>query len=357
MPRPVRTLLAAFVAVALAPTLPAQRPPAPPPGGERLFYYVDNQASWESFLANADRIDVVGPQSYVVDSLGIVFGTVDPMLVAEARRRRIKVMPLLVNEGFQQPALRRLLADTAAQGRAVRALVALCRAHDFWGIQFDVENINIQDRDRFTAFYRRAADALHADGRTISIAIVARASDDVNATSYHRFMMDSWRGGFDLAAIAAAGDFVSIMTYDQHTRRTPPGPVAGLPWMREMVDYTLRFVPAGKLSLGIPLYGRHWFAQGDATSPARASVGFSQASWPWGAHLVARAGGTVEWDATEGTSWARIAVGGTWEWLFLEDVRAFEAKLALMREKGLRGFSAWVLGPEDPRIWERLPRR
>lgn len=355
LPRPLRRLALVLAASALA--LPAQRAVPLPAGGERLFYYVDTQSSWESFLANADRIDVVGPQSYTVDSLGIVFGTVDRRLIEVAKAKRVRVMPLVVNEGFQQPGLRRLLADTAAQGRAIRSFVALCRTHGFWGIQFDIENINIQDRDRFTAFYRRAAEALHADGRAISIAIVARASDDENATSYHRFMMDSWRGGFDLQAIAEAGDFVSIMTYDQHTRRTPPGPVAGLPWMREMVEYTLRFVPPEKLSLGIPLYGRHWYAQGDATTPARASVGFSQASWAWGTHLVERAGGTVQWDATEGTSWARISVGGTWEWLFLEDVRAFEAKVAYLREKRLRGFSAWVLGPEDARIWATLPRR
>ena len=37
----------------------------------------------------------------------------------------------------------RLLADTAAQVRATHALVALCREHGFWGIQFDsVTNCN-----------------------------------------------------------------------------------------------------------------------------------------------------------------------------------------------------------------------
>jgi len=38
----------------------------------------------------------------------------------------------------------------------------------------------------------------------------------------------------------------------------------------------------------------------------------------------------------------------------MEDVKSFRAKLALAKEKKLRGFSAWVLGPEDERIWEVL---
>ena len=341
----------------LAPlALPAQASrPAPDDGtGERLFYYVDGEASYQSFVRNADRITVVAPQSYVVDSLGIVFGDVDRRVLALAKAKGVKVMPLLVNEGFHQPSLRRLLADTAAQGRAVGTLVRLCREQGYWGIQFDVENINVQDRDRFTAFYRRAADALHRSGYAISVAVVPRASDDAGATGYERFLFDSWRGAFDLAALGRIGDFVSLMTYDQHTRRTSPGPVAGLPWMRAAVDYALRTVPPEKLSLGIPLYGRHWFTRYDASTPDRGAIGHAAVSWAWGSGLAERAGGTLQWDAAQGTTWGHFERGGMWEWVFLEDIRAFDAKLALLRERKLRGFSAWVLGNEDARVWERL---
>ena len=53
---------------------------------------------------------------------------------------------------------------------------------------------------------------------------------------------------------------------------------------------------------------------------------------------------------------ASFQVGGVNEWVFLEDARSFAAKLALMREKRLRGFSAWVLGREDEEIWTVLAR-
>ena len=52
--------------------------------------------------------------------------------------------------------------------------------------------------------------------------------------------------------------------------------------------------------------------------------------------------------------YASYTVGGVNEWLFLEDVRAFKAKLDLAKEKKVRGFSVWVLGPEDERIWDVL---
>jgi spore germination protein YaaH len=348
--RAIVAAVLAVVAVAAAPLRAAAQAP------ERLFYYVDRETSYESLRKHIDQISVLGPQVYTVDSLGIFYGTLDPRVLKLARERGVKVMPLFVNEGFQQPGLRRLLADTAAQARAIETMVALCRQHGYWGIQFDVENINFEDRDRFTRWYTNAARALHAAGFKISIAVVHRTEEVPGPTGYHRFLHESWRAGFDLAALGRVGDFISLMTYDQHTRRTPPGPVAGVPWMREVVEYALRTVPPGKLSLGIPLYGDHWFVRYDGASATRTQYTAESVNWTWGRGLVERAGGTLAWDAAQQVPYASFQVGGVNEWVYLEDARSFAAKLALMREKRLRGFSAWVLGSEDPEIWDVLAR-
>lgn len=343
-----RTALFAAISVLLGPPLRAQT------GPERLFYYVDNQASYESFVRNVAQITALAPQVYTVDSLGIVWGSLDPRVLALAKQRGVKVMPLVVNEGFNQAALRRLLADTAARGRATRTLAQLCRDQKYWGIQFDIENVNLQDREAFTAWYTESARALHSVGCTISIAVVHRFEDFAGPTPYHRYLAQSWRNGYDLAAIAKAGDFISVMTYSQQTRRTPPGPQAGLPWMRQVVDYFLQFVPPEKLSLGIPLWGEHWYTRYDPSIPEQARSWSETVSWEWGSGLAQRQGAPLLWDSVQAVTYAYFPNGGTYEWVFLEDVRSFRAKLALMREKKLRGFSAWVLGPEDERIWGAL---
>ena len=106
--------------------------------------------------------------------------------------------------------------------------------------------------------------------------------------------------------------------------------------------------PPEKLSLGVPLYGRHWFTRYDATSPDRANVGHQAVGWMWGSHLAERQGATLTWDAEQGTTWGHFAVGGTWEWVFLEDARAFQAKVALQAERRLRrrlGLGARPGGP------------
>ena len=322
--------------------------------GERLFYYVDREDAYRSLVAHIDQITVLGPQSYTVDSLGTFFGAVDARVLKLANEHHVKVMPLFVNEGFNQPALHRLLGDEAAQRRSIDAMVGSCRRHGYWGIQFDVENINEQDRDRFTKWFTDAAAALHGAGFAISIAVVHRTDEAVGPTAYHRFLQESWRGGYDVAALGRVADFISMMSYDQHTRRTPPGPVAGLTWVRENVDYFLRYVPAEKLSLGVPLYGDHWFARADATIPEQVRSWSETVTWRWGSHLAERANAPMRWEDTDQVPFAYYANGGTYEWLFLENARSFEAKLRLMQEKKLRGFSAWVLGLEDDEIWQKL---
>ena len=344
----MRALLAlAFCVPALLPAQPAL---------ERLFYYVDREDSYEAFVRHADRIDILGVGGYRVDSLGILWGSVDSRVLELARQRNVKIMPLLVNENFHQPSLRRLLADTAARHRATRAMADECRRHRYWGWQFDIENVHIDDRDRLTTWYGEAARALRAAGCTISIAVVHRPTELAGPLGYHRFLFDSWRAAYDLPALARLGDFITVMTYSQHTRRTTPGPQAGIPWMRTIVDYMLRSVPAEKLSLGIPSQGLHFFTREDNTIPERARSWAETVTWTWGSGLAERFGARLVWDSTQAVTYGWFENGGTYEWLFLEDERSFRAKLALARERRLRGISVWVLGQEDERIWELLRR-
>ena len=321
---------------------------------ERLFYYVDREDSYESLVKNIDQISILGPQVYTVDSLGIVFGELDSRVLALAKAHRVKVMPLVVNEAFNQPALRKLLADSAARGRATRSLLQLCQQNGYWGIQFDIENVNVQDRDLLTVWYRETANALHRGGFTLSIAVVHRTEDNAGPSAYHRFLHDSWRAGYDLAALGQAGDFISLMTYSENTRRTPPGPVAALPWMRDNIEYFLKYVPREKLSLGIPTYGDHWYSREDRTIPERARSWAETVNWTWGSSIVERHGATMQWDSVAGVPYGYFSNGGVYEWVFLENARSFTEKMNLARTYRLRGFSVWVLGSEDPAIWDVL---
>jgi spore germination protein YaaH len=72
--------------------------------------------------------------------------------------------------------------------------------------------------------------------------------------------------------------------------------------------------------------------------------------------LVERFNATVEWNDKQQVPFAVFENGGLFEYLYLEDARSFKAKLDVMKTHNLRGFSAWVLGNEDPAVWKLLPK-
>jgi spore germination protein YaaH len=344
--RALASLLCA--ALALAAPVHAQRP-------EVLWYMTDAEASVQSFLANADQIDVVAPQVYFIDSAGTIWGSVDRRVIARARERGVKLVPLVMNPGFDQGIMHHVLTVPEPRARAIRNLAALCRDNRFAGLQFDFENIAVTDRDAFTSFARESADSLHAAGCTLSAAVVPRATDFPGSTAYHRWIYDNWRGVYDYKALADALDFISLMTYAQHTGGTTPGPVAGYPWMEEALRYTISLgVPPSKISLGIPAYSAWWYPAWDALKGPRAAG--HDVSYAVATGVLARHGVAPVWDDVQKTPYAMFEDDGINQFVFLEDARAFTAKRQLVSQYKLRGYSVWVLGHEDPAVWQHRAR-
>ena len=321
---------------------------------ESLWYSVDREESTQSFLAHADRISIVSPQVFSIDSLGVIWGTVDPRIVTEAHRRGVKVIPLVMNPGFDQPTIHRILNTPDVRRRAVDNLVELCTRNHFDGLQFDIENVSIADKDALTGFMRESAEALHRVHCSVSAAVVPRTSDDPGPTSFHRWIYENWRGAYDYKAIAEALDFISYMTYAQHTGGTPPGPVAGYTWMEDALRFVLSLgVPPSKISLGIPSYSDWWYPSYDSQAGSR--MRGSDISHATAMGLLARHNATPVWDDRDKTAYAFWSNAGVNEFLWLEDARAFAAKVELVRKYKLRGYSVWVLGTEDPGVWT-IPR-
>jgi len=307
----------------------------------------------EEFALRAKHIDVISPQVYKVDSLGTVTGGVPEALLLQARESGTRMMPLIMNPGFDQEQMHGLLASPQARAKTIAFLVKEGIENGFWGWQFDFENVHADQKDAFTVFFKEAAVKLHAAGMTLSVAVVP-TNDEAEEKGFSRYMQDNWRGNFDMKALAEAGDFISLMTYAQHGGPTAPGPIAGLPWMKEMLDYALsQGVPIEKISLGLPFYSGYWYPDHFADGMARVrgnEIGFIQAST-----LLSENGIEPIWVEEQGVSYGFWQHYGVFRWVFLENLRSMQAKLDLVKSyPGLRGVSIWVLGAEDPLVWDAL---
>ena len=343
MPLPLRRL-ALLLLTALPATAGAQ------PAAEAIWYIRNDSAGIQSFAANAARVTIIAPQAHSIDSSGTIRGGIDPRIITIAKQHGVRLMPLVMNPGFDLGILHHIVTDRTARTHSARSMAALCRELQADGIQLDLENLHVSDRDAFTAFAREAADSVHAAGCRLSAAVVPRPDDVRGALPYHHYMSDYWRAAYDYKALAEVLDFLSYMTYAQHTGGTTPGPVAGYPWMEASLRYVLaQGVPPEKLSLGIPAYSDYWFTDYDERSGSR-SRGVD-IDYPTVMGIMRAAGGVPRWDPVQ-----RALVGmwerhGVYEHAWIEDARAFKEKLQLVRRHKLRGYSVWLIGSEDPATW------
>ncbi len=72
--------------------------------------------SVRSFLAHADKIDILVPAWYGVDADGLVSGGPNPMVLETARQHHVPVMPLVANGDFAQEEFHKLLKNPVREG-------------------------------------------------------------------------------------------------------------------------------------------------------------------------------------------------------------------------------------------------
>jgi spore germination protein YaaH len=315
-----------------------------------LFYLTRDPASIRSFREHAGQIDIVVPAWYRTDGAGSVSGQSDPDVLKVARQARVEVMPIIVNPGFRKEVFHQLAASPAARRRMVETLLAECARDGHIGIQFDFEGVASADRDLLTRLVEEAAGAFHKRGLRLSLAAVPRSTDTLGKSSFAQWSWNNLQGAYDVSRLGKTLDFLSWMTYDQHMKQTTPGPIAGYPWVVDQLSFLLRHVPKGKISLGIPQYGRRWHST--ARGMEMATVSYSEAT-----SLARQFGVPPEWDAVERAPWFSFYRDEAREYVFYNDARSFQERVSLAQQQQLHGFSTWVLGMEDPAIWSKLPRR
>ncbi len=318
-----------------------------------LFYMTRSPNSVRSFMEHVDKIDIIVPTWYSVDKNGMVWGGPNPMVLKTAKEHHVPVMPIVGGMGFHTKEFNAFLHNDAARKAFSEALPKICKRNGYSGFQIDFENLTWNDSDALTSLVAEAAAALHGDGFKLSIATVPNAPGYPGQTPFGYWIYRDWRGVYNLKALAQSVDLICLMTYDQHTMYTPPGPVAGYPWVLQNLNFALKSVPKDKLSLGIPLYGYHWYAGMPKNNKGNVTANYI--SEPDAMQLAQAYNGKVQWDPVDRASWFYFYRADMREWVFFTNARAFEARYDLVKQRGIQGFCSWVLGDEDPAIWKLLP--
>ncbi len=326
---------------------------------ENLFYTLryNSPAAAEGLARVAHTIDqhagsiqILASQAYHITADGRVQNSFNPQLAELAKRHHIKFMSLVSNPA--QPALtHQFLQDSSAQKQAIQTLVQACVDNQLYGLQVDFENVVLSDKAALTNFYQSLAKALHQKNFAISIAITPRVSEDAGESAYQLARYMNWTGAFDYKALGKSSDFVTLMAYDQHEGATTPGPISSLPWSEAVIKHALKYIPAQKISLGIPTYSGFWQTarNGHGVAAHGQQIEYSRMQT-----LLAQAHQGLRWDNAEKIDYTFYEHNELNEYIFAEDTRSFAAKYNLAKKYHLRGVSVWRLGIEDPGIWGAL---
>lgn len=303
----------------------------------------------QSYAAQVDRsgqsLDVVAPSYLDLNAAGQLelSESLLPSFTAEMHQRGIRVVPFLSNHWDRQSGVLAL-----ANREALAAQVAAAVADNGWdGVNVDIENVTETERDAYTDFVRLLREKLPA-GKEVSVAV---AANPTGATK-------GWLGSYDYAALAKLSDYLMLMAYDESYPGDPtPGPVASLSFVEQSVQAALKLVPADKLVLGIPFYGRYW--NGNTASDG-AGIANNMVD-----KLLAAYGGTVRYDAAAQSPVATVTIRpqdagfsvygsklapGTYT-IWYDNEQSIKEKLKLVGKYGLKGSGSWSLNQESAATW------
>ncbi len=295
-----------------------------------------------SFAAAAERgaVDEISLDWYVSErDASVGAWTEDLGLVAAAHARGVRVLATVADVSvrtgrFTSGLSSRILQKPSRTAAHVAALVDLCVSKGYDGIDVDWEAVRPRKKDRFSAFIADLAAALHAQGKTLSMALGAKDSEP-----------GTWSApqSEDYAALGAVVDEFKVMTYDYSYSNSLPGPIAPLAWIDAVLLHAESLVPASKIMMGVPFYGYDWIGRRGT------SVTYDEAE-----DLVVRYGATVSHDPSGEATFGYVDGGGRTHAVYFQDRAALVAKLRLLttQHPAVRGIAIWVMGGEDPAFWD-----
>ena len=312
------------------------------------FYVIWQRSGLYSLRLNADRLTDLFPEWLHLNRAGTAldFRDWDPEVtqanldvVDVCRDHHIDIHPVLNNaEGGQFDPVRAhaLLASPTAQANLAREVRDWLVREEFQGLNLDLENLRPDDYARLPRFVALLGSVLHPAGLQLSV--------DVEAG----------RTNLPLDRIAAAADYVVIMTYAQHAGAGNPGPIAAVGWFDSVLTRTLPHVPAAKLVAGIGAYGLDWPSSGKPPT----ALTYQQA-------LFIAQDNRPDDPPPQVVDFDPVALNPTYDYeddssktheVWMLDAATAYDDLLLARRSGVKGAALFVLGSEDPTLWDFYDR-
>ena len=327
-------------------------------------------------LNNADLIKEIMPFWYTLKYDGKtkkpvvadVYKTANPSVpitepLTALRNAGMTIIPT-ITDGTDQMILANLLAKPVSRKQVVDAIVATVASQNYDGIDLDFEGFAFIDPNttwkttapNWVLFIKELGAALHAQKKILSI-----------TTPYLFNPAEKQKGYFVYAwaEVAPHIDRLRIMTYDYSTSR--PGPIGPIAWTEKTVKYAVSIMPASKVYLGLPGYGKDWVTKVEGVCPSNlakiitpsakagtflmrdaASIAATYGAVPTYNETFAEVTFSYKREYTGTTSSGLSTTCTASRTAWHQNAQSFSVRAKLVAKYQLGGAAQWVIGQEEP---------
>ena len=285
------------------------------------------------------------------------------------RNAGLSIIPT-ITDGTDKLVLAGLLKNPTSRTQVVKAVMNLVRTNNYDGVDLDFEGFAFVDGNStwastapsWVAFVKELSVALRAENKLLSV-----------STPYVLNPKDAQKGYFVYAwaDIASSIDKLRIMTYDYSVAKV--GPLGPITWAERTVQYAVSIMPASKVFVGVPGYGRDWVTAVTGICPANVAntikPGAKAATFVMrDAQALAASYGAVPtynekfgemtfsyqkvYNGTTATGLATSCTASRTAWY--QDARGWALRAALVSKYRIGGITAWTFGMEEPLAMESI---
>ncbi|MDA2962578.1 MAG: glycosyl hydrolase family 18 protein [Actinomycetota bacterium] len=185
------------------------------------------------------------------------------------RKTGLMIIPT-ITDGTGKLALAGYLAEPQIRKTIVKSIVDLVNKNSFDGVDLDFEGFAFVDPNttwaktapNWVLFIKELSAALHTSEKLLSVSTPYVFNPTEKQKGYSVY---AW------ADIASSIDRLRIMTYDYSVAK--PGPIGPITWIEKTLQYAVSIMPASKVFIGLPGYGRDWITAVTGTCPVSAPPG------------------------------------------------------------------------------------